>query len=153
MTVSPEFAAAPNFRATNRGVGGSVSSFWGASSWISLGARLGAHRLFPIADAPEAHTASTVLSAFAGAALTLDVTQVVPSISIMPGVVYGGGPIGPNGPRFAMRTALGVDYRHSREWAFGAEIAWHVVLDDTLGFPGYSVFALRVSRIFDLRGL
>lgn len=149
LTVAPEYAASPNFRAPNRGVGGSAAAFWGASEFVSIGTRFGAQRLFPIADAPDDHTASSVLSAFAGAALTLDVTHVIPSISVMPGVMYGNGNIGPNGARFAVRTALTVDYRRTRQWAFGAEIAWHYVADDGLGFPGYSVFALRVSRIFD----
>lgn len=151
LTLSPEWAAAPNFRAANRGVGGSASVFWGPHDWVSFGVRAGGHHLIPTRDSLRSDRPSDVFSAFAGTALIIDALQVVPFVTVMPGVITGA-PCDPPGPRFAVRASLGLDFRPRRRWSFGAEIAWHGVAGQS-GFPGYSVFAFRASHIVELGGL
>ena len=152
LTVGPEYASAPNFRSENRGVGGSVGTFWGFHRLWSVGGHLAYSRHFSLPSASENESAN-VFSAFVGPSFNLDVLSVVPFVSLAPGVYVDGGALGPGDAHFGVRGALGFDYRPSRHFAAGADIAWHVIPAESSGFPGYSVFRVRLSYVWDLREL
>lgn len=152
FTVGPEYAAAPNFRATNRGVGGSLGTFWGFHRLWSLGGHVAFAHHFPLRGAEERGGAN-VFSAFAGPSFNIDVLTVVPFVSLMPGVYADGGALGDGSVLAGVRGALGFDYRPRRHFSVGSDIAWHVVPVADGGFPGYSVFRIRLSYIWDLRAL
>ena len=148
LTLGAEYAASPNFRATNRGVGGSAAAFWGFHRLWSLGGHAAYAHHFPLRGANE-RAGADVFSAFAGPSFNIDVLTVVPFVSVMPGIY---GESGAN-LRGGVRSALGFDYRPRRHFAVGADVAWHVVPTVDTGFPGYSVFRVRFSYIWDLRAL
>ncbi|MFT6399348.1 MAG: hypothetical protein ACJAYU_004113 [Bradymonadia bacterium] len=152
LTAGPEFAATPNFRSGNRGVGGSVAAFWGFHELWSVGGQLGYSRHFQLPTAEDGPSGN-VFSAFVGPSFNLDVLAVVPFISVMPGLYVDDDLLGPGNAHFGVRGALGFDYRPSRNFAVGADVAWHVVANVWEGFPGYSVVRIRLSYIWDLRAL
>lgn len=146
VTLGAEYSSRPDFTADSRGIGGSLAAFWGMHRWFALGAHGGYAHHFALVDG-DRDDEDDVLSAFGGASFTVDVLEVVPFISLMPGAFFDDA-----GTTFAVRGALGVDYRPARNWALGADIAWHGLARDGFTFPGYSVFRLRVSYVLDLRG-
>ncbi len=152
LTGGAEFSSAPNFRSENRGVGGSVAAFWGVHELWSIGVQLGYSRHFQLPSSDEG-PAGNVFSAFVGPSFNLDVLAVVPFISLMPGVYVDGGTLGDADVHWGVRAALGFDYRPSRNFAAGADVAWHMIPPGSSGFPGYSVVRLRCSYIWDLRAL
>ena len=152
LTLGPEYASAPNFRSENRGVGGSVAAFWGFHRLWSVGGHVAYSRHFSLPSSAD-RTSGNVVSAFVGPSFNLDVLSVVPFLSLAPGVYIDGGALGPGNAHFGVRGALGFDYRPSRHFAAGADIAWHVIPTESLGFPGYSVLRVRLSYVWDLREL
>jgi hypothetical protein len=152
LTAGAEYSTAPNFRSENRGVGGSLAAFWGIHRLWSVGGQVAYSRHFTLPSSATRESGN-VFSAFVGPSFNVDVLSVVPFLSLAPGVYADGGALGEGNVHFGVRGALGFDYRPSRHFAAGADIAWHVIPMESLGFPGYSVFRVRLSYVWDLREL
>lgn len=145
LTLGLDYASQPDFRSDSRGVGASASAFWGAHRLVAVGGLASWAHHFPLADGARAD-AREVLGAFAGASFNIDIFEVVPFVSLMPGVMADG-----TSAAFALRAALGADWRPRRRWALGADIAWHATVDGGFALPGYAAVRVRFSYVLDTR--
>ena len=89
----------------------------------------------------------TVVSTALGVRYTFDVVQYVPYA----GLSFAFHPLGapssgaPEGELFSVRGTLGLDYRYSRRYSFGAAIDLHAPLSEPTDFPHYSSIRFHIG--------
>lgn len=142
--VGPTFGAAPSYVSSPRGPGVQASAFYGINSTWSVGTVLGVARL--IGDDTDAAQAGYRFGAFVGPSFNIDVLEIIPYVSLAPGVLLAPGD---NGVTPALRGAVGIDWRPRRQWAVGIQFEWHAALPQVLDYPTQSVIWLRFSWIVE----
>jgi hypothetical protein len=144
LGIGPTFGAAPSYVSSPRGPGVQASAFYGINPTWSVGTVVGMARLFG-GDADEAQ-AGYRFGAFVGPSFNIDVLEIIPYVSLAPGVLVtpGDGNVTP-----ALRGAVGLDWRPRRQWAVGLQFEWHAALPQVLDYPTQSVIWLRFSWILE----
>lgn len=103
-------------------------------------------------DPPVDVPAIQVLGLFAGFRYNLDIFKYVPYV----GLAIENFPLGPRPPdaattsRIGAKLSVGLDWRVTRAYSFGALIELHAALDAPDEFPAYSTVGLNFSYHFRL---
>ncbi len=106
------------------------------------GPALGAHAAYGLSDLFDVTAefvgsrqtganASTVLSGTAGLVYKVDVFEWIPYVGLLVGYYHFGGSGEHSGSAFGGAAQLGVDYLVSRDFALGADVRFHGVLQDS----------------------
>jgi hypothetical protein len=140
--MGPTFNASPSYVSRPHGPGGQLSALYGLSPTWSLGTVLGLAGLYG-GDANEG-LQGLRFAAFVGPSFNIDVLEIIPYVSLAPGVVAAPGGIVP-----AARAAVGLDWRPRRRWAVGIQFEWHAALPRLVDYPTQSVVWLRFSWIVE----
>lgn len=140
--AGPTFNASPSFASTPRGPGAQLSAFYGLNPSWSVGAVVGIAGLYGTGRDESRQGAR--LGAFVGPSFNIDVLEIIPYVSLAPGLIAAPGGIVP-----AARGAVGIDWRPRRQWAVGIQLEWHAALPRFTEYPTQSVVWLRFSWIVE----
>ncbi len=121
-----------------------LSDFW------RVGIDAGAGHHFQREDDGETIGPHSVVSTGLEARYALDIVTYVPYIGLGVGIHPLGPPSNtmPQGELATFRATIGLDYRHSREWSFGAAAQLHTPMTQPADFPHYSTLRVHVGYHF-----
>ena len=142
LGIGPTFNATPSFASRPRGPGAQLSVFYGLNASWSVGTVVGVAGLYG-SDTDDTLNGER-FGAFVGPSFNIDVLEIVPYVSLAPGLIAAPGGLVP-----AARGAVGIDWRPRRQWAIGLQFEWHAALPRLLEYPTQSVVWLRFSWIVE----
>lgn len=142
LGLGPTFNASPSFASRPRGPGAQLSVFYGLNASWSVGTVVGVAGLYggDIDDDRQGER----FGAFVGPSFNFDVLEIIPYVSLAPGLIAAPGGLAP-----AARGAVGIDWRPRRQWAIGMQFEWQAALPRFVAYPSQSVVWLRFSWIVD----
>ena len=142
LGIGPTFNATPSFASRPSGPGAQLSVFYGLNASWSVGTVVGVAGLYG-SDTDDTLNGER-FAAFVGPSFNIDVLEIVPYVSLAPGLIAAPGGLVP-----AARGAVGIDWRPRRQWAIGIQLEWHAALPRFVEYPSQSVVWLRFSWIVE----
>jgi hypothetical protein len=155
IVLLTSFRAEAFERQWHAGVDAGYASLFGDASSGGFGG--GAHLAYGLSDAFNAlldvdftrhgNANTSIWSAGAGVAYTLDVARIVPYAGLMLGGYKLTGDLSTTAP--GLQIPLGIDYHLDRSWAIGAQFRMHTIFAaDPVGTLAYATTFARVEYLW-----
>jgi hypothetical protein len=133
------------------GFGGGAHAAYGLSDSFNAMLELsvthhpGANYTLGTGNTAKAYSLETIASGALGIAYTIDVARAVPYVGVLAGG-YKLGDLSPMSP--GGQIALGLDYQLERNWAIGAQLRFHTIVNADTGLLPYATTFLRFEYLF-----